>query len=131
MGTALAKAGPMSWPTCTFKLTFPGSGSPEPCLEVPGLFDALLMALPIWADELPPRKCKGCGRMIAIPQERQKFCGENCGGAARQRRFKRKARARTRLARGESAQSIAKRYGFTLKEVRQLQGKRTQKRRGT
>lgn len=85
-------------------------GPPEPHVEVSGLLDALLLALPLWAEEGPPRPCARCGRLIPSPRRNQDYCGPACATALRVRRFRQRARVRGRLAAGDTDRMILARY---------------------
>jgi len=77
----------------TFRLRV-GPYGLQPHVEGVGLLGALLMALPLWAKELPPRSCLGCQRMIAVPAPLQKYCNDRCGTRARVQRHRLKRRRR-------------------------------------
>jgi hypothetical protein len=127
---------PGVWPSGTFHLTFMASGGTRIHVQCYGLLDALLMALPIWLEESPPRRCansrcnEGSPRLISAPRTGQEYCTTTCATAARVRRFKRKARALKRLAVGESVQAVSKRYQLDVKEVRQWKKEARARKRG-
>jgi len=120
----LTKAGRLVEPWGTFRLVISKSGKAEPRVEVIGLLDALLMALPVWAEELPPRACAnercngGVPRVITTPEPSQVYCSSRCATADRVRRFKRKQRALRRVMSGERVSAVAKRFRLNPEQVR-------------
>ena len=115
----LAMRGSAASSSGTFTLVW-GPDGPQPRVHWVGLLDAILMALPWWAQEPPPRRCAGCQEVIPSPRTRQSYCRDGCATAQRVRKFKRKGRVLGRLAQGDSIADVATRYRMDIREVQML-----------